>query len=69
MCGKLSLQRTLVAEKSFSTTVSMVKTAPANLLHDDPDDDGDVDADDVDDDVDADVDADADDADADADAV
>ena len=58
MCGKLSLQRTLVAEKSFSTTVSMVKTSPANLLRDGPDDDGVVDADDVDDNVDADVDAD-----------
>ena len=66
MCGKLSLQRTLVAEKSFSTTVSMVKTAPANLLHDDPDDGCDADADDVDDDVDGavddNVDAGADDA-------
>ena len=32
VCGKLSLQRTLVAKKSFSTTMSTIKTAPSTLI-------------------------------------
>ena len=36
VCRKLSLQRTLVAKKSFSTTMSTIKTAaPATVLDDD----------------------------------
>ena len=35
VCRKLSLQRTLVAKKSFSTTMSTVKTAAATVLDDD----------------------------------
>ena len=32
VCRKLSLQRTLVAKKSFSTTMSTIKTAPSTLI-------------------------------------
>ena len=37
VCRKLSLQRTLVAKKSFSTTMSTIKTAPPATVLDDDD--------------------------------